>query len=241
MHCAHVPNVPNVNHILHTTNTKPNCPYQGLPASFILLLKFFNRAPSSNTFRESLRLENSPTSVTLGKLNFVVSHPFCAQTTLKEVEFVHKCDLPFFFVFFRHNLNPSDWTVSNDRENTWILHDYDIAHLNNTRRKHKARYLYVHTTKNEIRIILMLVIARNATSDSDECILFSIESKRNAKSVDKTNDVQKTQENIQVEIQDKEIQKLRLKLDQMHTLVKRFREQAVYTRKRIMELQQTKT
>jgi len=82
MHCAHVPNV---NHILHTTNTKPNCPYQDLPASFILLLKFFNRAPSSNTSREFLRLENSPTSVTLGKLNFVVSHPFCAQTTLKEV------------------------------------------------------------------------------------------------------------------------------------------------------------
>jgi len=87
----------------------------------------------------------------------------------------------------------------------------------------------------------MLVIARNATSDSDECILFSIESKRNAKSVDKTNDVQKTQENIQVEIQDKEIQKLRLKLDQMHILVKRFRMQAVYTRQRIIELQQTKT
>ena len=82
MHCAHVPNV---NHILHTTNTKPNCPYQELPASFKLLLQFFNRAPSTESFRETLRSENSPTSVTLGKLDFVVSHPFRAQTTLQEV------------------------------------------------------------------------------------------------------------------------------------------------------------
>jgi len=87
----------------------------------------------------------------------------------------------------------------------------------------------------------MLVITRNATSDSDECILFSIESMRNANSVGKTIDAQKTQENIQVEIQDKKIQKLKLNLDQMHILVERFRKQAVYTRQRIMELQQTKT
>ena len=99
----------------------------------------------------------------------------------------------------------------------------------------------VHTTKNEIRIILMLVIARNATSDSDEYILFLIDSKMNANSVGNTVDVLKTQENIQVENPDKEIKKLKLILHDMHILVKRFRNQAVRDKQKIMQLQQTKT
>ena len=128
-----------------------------------------------------------------------------------------------------------------DRESTGILHDYGIEHLNNTRRKYKARCLYVHTTKNEIRIILMLVIARNATSDSDEYILFSLDSMMTANSVGKTVDVLKTQENIQVENPDQEIEKLKRILDHMHILVQRFRNHALRDKQKIMQLQQTKT
>lgn len=87
----------------------------------------------------------------------------------------------------------------------------------------------------------MLVIARNATSDSDEYILFSLDSMMTANSVGKTVDVLKTQENIQVENPDQEIEKLKRILDQMHILVQRFRNHALRDKQKIMQLQQTKT